>query len=141
ERHCPWRGGPMQQKHHFALLGGRALPSSKDHLPHVEDGIGLQMVLRVGGLNTRVTHKIVGGDEGSNHAGKCGRPGREKHAEHDPSPGVTAPPQVLSGGYSNTLAPLVACGRFRRESRTLPHGSWPAALPPGVSEPLAPESG
>src|SRR5215472_8062179 len=84
ERHRTWHGGPMQQKHHFALLGGRALPSSKDYLPHMEDGMGLQMVLRVKGLNTRVTHKIVGGDEGSNHAGKRGRPGREKHAQHDP---------------------------------------------------------
>jgi hypothetical protein len=74
----------MQQEHHFALLGGRALPSSKDYLPHMEDGMGLQMVLRVERLNTRVTHKIVGGNEGSSHTGKRGRPGREKHAQHDP---------------------------------------------------------
>jgi hypothetical protein len=74
----------MQQKHHLAVLGGRALPTSKDHLPHMEDGMGLQMVLRVGGFNARVTHKIVCGNEGSSHTGERGRPGREKHAKHDP---------------------------------------------------------
>src|SRR5437899_1565667 len=51
-----------------------------------------------------------------------------------------SPPPVLSGGYSNTPAPLAACGQFRRESRTLPHDSWPAVLPPGAGESLAPES-
>src|SRR5262245_20461312 len=44
-------------------------------------------------------------------------------ARNDASQCVTTPPLVLSGGYSNTPAPLIACGRFRRESRTLPHGS------------------
>src|SRR5215470_1470928 len=62
-------------------------------------------------------------------------------ATHDPGPRVTTLPQALSGGYSNTPGPLIACGRFRPESRTLPHGSWSAAFPPGVSEPLTPESG
>ena len=59
ERHRAGRAEPMQQEHHFTLLGGCALPSSKDYLPHMEDHLWIQLVLRVKGLTTRVTHEVV----------------------------------------------------------------------------------
>ena len=107
----------MQQKHHFALLGGRALPSSKDHLPHMEDDMGLQMVLRVGGLNARVIHKIVGGDEGPSHTGECGRPGREKYAKHDPYSDHGEQPSIEPLGVIRHTAFLLIMFRTDAERR------------------------